>query len=407
MSENYKQKCVVAKWFWLRAVLVIALLIGIAGYFFYDWKVGYPKKNQHLTQYETFEKARDYFMAYQEQDPDPKVWSAFAREQDLAYFKQRDIVAYEFRNATWPEILQSYDSYLSAYNAHSGESPVLWDEYLSKEVAYTQQLAAKATQSKDDRVQYENAIRWDLPLPSEIVKKAEEANYRLTMYRSFQQAQDLFTQHVAEGKSAAEWELLASCHDLAFPEDRSINPPQYQNEKWPEILADYDRYYGLASDDLATGVEVNKPYLWKEYTAEHDLGETPPDNFKELKKVNEQLYFGIGCLVVALLAGGYALRMKSRYMAVDDQAYYAPGGKKIPYANMYKIDKRKWDNKGLATLYYEEGSSKLKTRIDGMVYGQFKKEEGEPAQRLFDILLQNFKGELIDYEDVDPSTEDA
>ncbi len=398
MNSEYKEICRVAKWFWLRALCVIGLLVGIALYFFYDWKVGYPKKNFHLVQYETFEKARDYFLEHVKRDGTKEQWTSFVAEQEMQYFKQRDIVEYSLRRSVWPSELQNYKTYQTAYEAKGDSSePAMWESFLAENVAYVKSLEAKSTESKEDRVAYEKAVRWDLPLPEGIEKNKLEANYRLTMYRTFQEAEEIFKRYQKEEKGQLDWELLASCRDLAFPEDRSITPLKYQNEMWPAMLGDYDRYYAAAKEDIESKVEINEPYLWKEYTGEKKLGEKAPDAFKERKRVDEQLYFGIGCLVVAALAALYALRMKSRYMAVDNEAYYAPGGMKIPFSDLYKIDKRKWDTKGLATLFYKENGVAKKTKVDGMVYGQFDKKAGQPAQKLFDVIMKNFKGEVIEF----------
>ncbi|MDB4480727.1 hypothetical protein N9040_10230, partial [Akkermansiaceae bacterium] len=43
--------------------------------------------------------------------------------------------------------------------------------------------------------------------------------------------------------------------------------------------------------------------------------------------------------------------------------------------------------------------------IDGMVYGQFKEEEGAPAEALFQKVLENFEGELIELVDENENEE--
>ena len=66
---------------------------------------------------------------------------------------------------------------------------------------------------------------------------------------------------------------------------------------------------------------------------------------------------------------------------------------------MRRIDKRKWESKGLAYVYYEDQDGGMKkAKVDGMVYGQFREEDGAPAERLFRRILQNFSGELIELE---------
>ena len=404
MSNTYTEVCHIAKWFWKRALLVFCLLTGFSLYFIYDWKVGYPKKNYHRAQFETFEKARDYFISHHEQGGTKEGWARFASGQSVQYYKQRDAVSYEQRLSTWPEELQDYDTYKSAYDSQS-DQPAMWEQFHQKQLAVTNRLKAQSTESKEGRVAFSKATRWDEDLPAGITKKDYEANYRLIMYRTFEQAQELFESYQKEGKSAADWNLLASNHDIAFTEDRSIVPTSKQDEKWPAILSDYDRYYELAKGDLESGVEVNDPYLWKEYTSENKMGQKPKSDFYQRKQVDEQLYIAIGCLVVAGLIPLLALFMKKRFMAVDENAYYAPNGKKVLYTDMFRLDKRKWDTKALATISYKEGEGTEKVKIDGFVYGGVDKAEGEPAQKLFDVIMANFKGELIEFSDAEEDTE--
>jgi hypothetical protein len=66
---------------------------------------------------------------------------------------------------------------------------------------------------------------------------------------------------------------------------------------------------------------------------------------------------------------------------------------------------RKWETKGLATLVYEADGKENKAKIDGMVYGQFKEEEGAPAEALFQKVLENFEGELIELVDENENDE--
>ena len=39
-----------------------------------------------------------------------------------------------------------------------------------------------------------------------------------------------------------------------------------------------------------------------------------------------------------------------------------------------------------------------------MVYGQFRKENGAPAEALFQRILQNFKGELVELVEDEPES---
>jgi hypothetical protein len=164
--------------------------------------------------------------------------------------------------------------------------------------------------------------------------------------------------------------------------------------RWPEILTNYESYRQLFDAQEALVV----PPAWKTFSNSggRKWDEKSEHKLKKASKIDEQLYIGIVCLVLLLGALFILFRTMSRTMKVDSEGYYPPGGPFIPFGDMRKIDARKWDTKGLAYLYYEAAGNEKKTKIDGMVYGQFKKEEGEPAQKLYDRILANFRGEVIE-----------
>ena len=96
-------------------------------------------------------------------------------------------------------------------------------------------------------------------------------------------------------------------------------------------------------------------------------------------------------------------------MKVDGDSYYAPGGEVVSFDTIRRIDIRKWKTKGIAYLFSfpavdtphadPDQASLQKVKVDGMVYGQFREEDGAPAEALFQRILQNFQGELIELED--------
>ncbi len=87
----------------------------------------------------------------------------------------------------------------------------------------------------------------------------------------------------------------------------------------------------------------------------------------------------------------------NRSISADEEALYSQDGIKIAYTDMERFDIRKWDSKGIALIYYKQGDEEKKAKIDGMVYGQFKEEDGAPAEKLFAHVMNRFKGEVIEY----------
>jgi hypothetical protein len=94
-----------------------------------------------------------------------------------------------------------------------------------------------------------------------------------------------------------------------------------------------------------------------------------------------------------------------RTLRADADALTTATGKTIPYKDMKTLDLRKWDTKGIAIIDYEGPSGAGRARIDGLTYGGFKKENGEPAEKLMTMIRENFSGEIIEYALVEPKSE--
>jgi len=189
---------------------------------------------------------------------------------------------------------------------------------------------------------------------------------------------------------------------IPFEKDQSIYPEGTDfTEKWPAILSDKKEI----AEKRAAG-------LWKDYSGEKGWPQkvNAEEDRKPIDKIDEQLYSAGICGVLAAIALFFLVRTRGRYMKVDSEAFYPAGGGRIPFSKIKVLDKRKWDTKGLASVTYEsESGEEKKAKIDGMVYGQFKDEDGAPAEQLFQRVLKNFSGELIEVvsEDDESESDDA
>lgn len=243
-----------------------------------------------------------------------------------------------------------------------------------------------------------------------------EKNVERYYYLAFEQAKEDFAEHLKDGKSPADWEAFASSQKVFRPIDKDGEkveevaptvPVDTDFETiWPNILADYERYAPLYEQ----GKNIASPPGWKEYSNSggRKWDEKSTGQLKSEGKIKEQLYIGIFCSVLFLVALFFFVRTLGRSMKVDAVGFTPPGKKLIPYGDIKRIDARKWDTKGLAYLHYTDGGTEKKVKVDGMVYGQFKKEEGEPAEKLYRRILSNFHGELIELapdEDVEPEND--
>jgi hypothetical protein len=208
------------------------------------------------------------------------------------------------------------------------------------------------------------------------------------LHKTFQDAGDRF---LKSDLTADEWNTYAAGQTVALPDDPTILPPEVRpGMKWPEILRDARQMK-----------EKSWNKLWEAYSADWphwNMDATPPDHPYDAGKIREQWIVGAICAAISLASAFILLRTLRRRIAIDHEAIYAPDGRRVPFARLIRLDLRKWHTKGLAFAdYRNEDGSGGRIRLDGMTYGGFAKEDGEPAERLMKRLRGNFSGELIDY----------
>jgi len=193
------------------------------------------------------------------------------------------------------------------------------------------------------------------------------------------------------------WEAFACEQWVSLPENKSILPRDYVQLKWPEeIVKGYD---SLKKSDMYS--------LWKAYSQREGLPIEPNEKIYDEDTINNQFVAAVVAVALLLVAIFISLRIMSRSMKVSATGYSPPGGAEIPFSAMRKIDKRKWEGKGLAFIHHEEDGKMKKAKVDGMVYGHFKPEDGAPAEVLFSRIMDNFKGEVIEFIDEEEEEENS
>lgn len=197
--------------------------------------------------------------------------------------------------------------------------------------------------------------------------------------------------------SAELWKAFAEKQFVPMPYDAEyVLPKGYDlKQPWPEELVNgFDR---LVKNDPES--------LWRKLAVRKKWDEKVGDKLMYRWKIQEQYLVAGICGGLILITLFISIRIMRRNMRVTDTSYFAPGGKEIPFTAMTVIDKRKWDNKGLATIHYEEDGETKKAKVDGMVYGQFQEEDGAPAEKLFSHIMANFKGEVLEFIEEDDEEE--
>jgi hypothetical protein len=208
------------------------------------------------------------------------------------------------------------------------------------------------------------------------------------LHKTFQKAGDQFIQTDA---SPEAWRNYAAAQTVDLPAEPALLPPEVQpGMKWPAILHDAGQLRAKS---------WNK--VWEEFTATWPhwrMNVQPPEHLYHAGKIRDQWIAGAVCALVAAAAAFILFRTLRRHLAIDETSIHTAEGKRVPFSQLVRLDLRKWHTKGLAFADYRGESGNGRIRIDGMTYGGFKKEEGEPAERLMRHLRARFSGELIDYE---------
>lgn len=104
--------------------------------------------------------------------------------------------------------------------------------------------------------------------------------------------------------------------------------------------------------------------------------------------INEQKFIAgllIGGSVLVLLT---FLRNRNRRITSDSDSYTDEKGRRIAFADIFRIDKRKWDNKGLAYAFFRADGAEKKATLDDLKY--------IGAGEILERILNNFQGELLE-----------
>ncbi len=223
-----------------------------------------------------------------------------------------------------------------------------------------------------------------------------EDNLEYYVHETFPKATSAFASQNKEGDLTPEkWAEYVAMQTVDFPEDPALIPEGTETPMpWPEVLADYEKVKPLQHN-----------LLWQEYSEEHKLSSKPPEKAFSAKKIGEQIIVFYICLALALVTLFFLLRTTRRSLRADDEGIVTVKGTRVPYADMKRLDLRKWASKGIAFIDYAGESGSGRARIDGLTYGGFKEERDEPAERLMERIRANFSGELVEYSTEEEETE--
>jgi hypothetical protein len=127
---------------------------------------------------------------------------------------------------------------------------------------------------------------------------------------------------------------------------------------------------------------------WDDFAAPHGWASDPKKYSDE--EIEQQFWWGGAVLVGGLITGVLLLLNRNKTFVGHPGHMVMPNGTEVSYDSVFKIDKRKWDNKGLAYAFYRasEGGPSRKAVIDDLKFGG--------ADKILTRLMDNFSGELIE-----------
>lgn len=150
--------------------------------------------------------------------------------------------------------------------------------------------------------------------------------------------------------------------------------------------------------------DSGEPLKWVAYAATLGWPEKPPKKRTD-KEIEAQFHWATGMAIAALLVGVNVLLNRSKKLVGHEDHLITPEGRRVDYADVFRIDKRPWDIKGLAYLFHRPGGASGSGRGNKAVIDDLKYDG---ASKVLDLLLTRFKGELIEKApDEEPETDAA
>jgi hypothetical protein len=133
--------------------------------------------------------------------------------------------------------------------------------------------------------------------------------------------------------------------------------------------------------------ELKEP-RWADYAAARGWAEDP--EYHSPDTIRQQFYCGAAMILGAAITGLLVLKNHNKVLTGHPDHMVMPNGVSVRYADATCVDKRKWDNKGLAYVHYRtaEGAPSHRVTVDDLMY--------HGAGKVLARLLGQFKGELIE-----------
>lgn len=134
----------------------------------------------------------------------------------------------------------------------------------------------------------------------------------------------------------------------------------------------------------ASGQIISVPHA-----VQHADGLKPSDR-KSDWDIRTQFIMAVMCVLIVVPVALRLIWAWPRRMSTDDDGFRSTAGELIPYSAITRIDKRKWNRKGIAVVHYERQGKERRTRIDDWIFrgGEAVLKEVEAHTGLGDVTPQ-------------------
>ncbi|MFV1993904.1 MAG: hypothetical protein ACC661_00595 [Verrucomicrobiales bacterium] len=193
-------------------------------------------------------------------------------------------------------------------------------------------------------------------------------NHRADLYDAFE-----------AGNEGVTWEeTLTRLRETAAGKKLPLDT--YQENASDPRLDELRKAYDAA---LGSGSES-----WMSFSAEQRISEHRSERHPQ-SAIDGQFHWSIGAFTLGGVVLVLLLVNTPKILRGDHESFTPPGGARVLFADVFRVDKRKWDNKGLAYASYRDEKGRVKKAvIDDLKF--------KGADRILDRLLESFEGELVE-----------
>ena len=107
---------------------------------------------------------------------------------------------------------------------------------------------------------------------------------------------------------------------------------------------------------------------WKDFAEEKGWSRANPGEPKKEADFTVQFIMATVAGTGALIFLALALRNRGRWIEGDETGLSTSWGRHCPYDSMFELDKKKWRNKGIAVVRYEQDGRKRRIVLDDCKY---------------------------------------